>query len=119
MNRRTHVVMGAIAFFLYTYLLTDPATAIDGTRLYGLAAVLAGALLPDILEPATSANHRGFFHSRGVARGIAVLFGASVLLSYGFPWLPPGPYAFPASCFFLGYLCHLLADSLTPRGLPG
>lgn len=68
------------------------------------------ATLPDWLEPGTSPNHRGFFHS------VAVLVAIIWLLMV----VPIGTLATIALWVVaaLGYASHLVADSFTPRRLP-
>jgi membrane-bound metal-dependent hydrolase YbcI (DUF457 family) len=72
----------------------------------------AAASLPDLLEPAFSPNHRGFFHSLTAAALVAYgisgrhtqrlgVLGKMVLWVLG-----------------LGYLSHLAADATTPKSLP-
>ncbi len=72
------------------------------------------ATLPDIFEPATSPDHRKFYHSKKVLK---------FLFSYIIP------YSLVAGAFIdvryywiffgaVGYELHLLADFATPKGLP-
>jgi inner membrane protein len=80
-----------------------------------LGAAIGGlaAMLPDILEPATHPGHRQFFHS-------IVLLGAIILGSYALG------QRFDMSALLkgfmlaavVGYGSHLIADGLTPSGLP-
>jgi inner membrane protein len=86
----------------------------------GLAIVVAGSLLPDIDHPASWVGrrtrpvstaiarvfgHRGMTHSAFAVAGLTAL-----LLHYDYR---RGPVAALA----VGYLSHLAADLLTPRGL--
>lgn len=72
--------------------------------------------LPDLAEPATSPNHRQFFHS--------VFFAA--LVGYGlyraYQWSPETPEGkfFRGVCLIAGgaYLVHLAMDATTKRSLP-
>jgi len=72
--------------------------------------------LPDILEPATSPNHRQFFHSLTFAGLLCLAFkelGNWQPESAGGEFLKAlGQVAIPA------YLIHLLLDSLTAKSLP-
>lgn len=72
--------------------------------------------LPDILEPATSPNHRQFFHSVAFAGLIGFAFhklGKWRSESAGGEFLKSlGQIAIPA------HLIHLLLDSLTAKSLP-
>jgi len=76
----------------------------------GIGAVAVSA--PDILEPATSPNHRHFFHS--------ILFGASILYAAHGPhtrnMTPQAKNILHATAW--SYFVHLLADWRTPKGLP-
>jgi len=109
----------------------------------GLSGV-AGAFLPDIIEPATSPNHRSFFHS-------LTFMGVAGPLVWSRAWhirdeqvriaeewelranaIGEGPekiscelrailHRFLAGALpglILGYASHLAADAATPRGLP-
>jgi membrane-bound metal-dependent hydrolase YbcI (DUF457 family) len=100
----------------------SPITEIS--LLYGIVAVAIGSVLPDIVEPATSSHHRGFFHSRGVLACTLFAFIVTAAAEIALPYLPsPSQFSFSQiyfiSSFLLGYSFHLLADSLTPAGLPG
>ena len=80
--------------------------------------VILGSLLPDIDERHSKINqglpvfrwlsvlvkHRGIFHSIFMATGLAVLLY----------WLVGMQYAMP---LFVGYMSHLLIDSLTKSGI--
>lgn len=79
-----------------------------------LATFVGGAvgLLPDILEPATSPNHRKFCHS--VVTGGAIALGA--FGEHTKTWTEENQ--FMTSTCALGYLSHLYLDCLTPKGLP-
>lgn len=72
--------------------------------------------LPDILEPATSPNHRQFFHSLAFAGLLCLAFkelGNWQPESAGGEFLKVlGQVAIPA------YLIHLFLDSLTAKSLP-
>ncbi|MDP3564844.1 MAG: hypothetical protein Q8R70_10180 [Methanoregula sp.] len=85
---------------------------------FGIIAAAAGSLLPDILEPPTSAKHRGLFHSGRALKTVAVMFLIAAIPVFFAPGINHFPLVFSTSCFFLGYTAHLLADSLTRAGLP-
>lgn len=71
----------------------------------------AGACLPDLLEPANSPFHRGFFHS--VAAGALVAYAISGKHTLQLGW-------FARMLLWmvgLGYLSHLAADATTPRSI--
>ena len=113
----THVLIGGGVGFA-TYCVKhnlrkafDPTTTFDWGSAFVWASVgVAAACVPDLLEPAISPNHRGFFHS------FALL---AVLLWYVFV-LTAGTLSASALCMIaaLGYVSHLLADGFTPRSLP-
>jgi hypothetical protein len=119
MNRQAHLVIGIAAFLAYFYvmgLFRHPAGALF---VFGFVAVSAGSLFPDIIEPATSTRHRRFFHSRRALKVAGVLFLIMAAIVLPAPASPRLPVVFSASCFFLGYAAHLLADSVSRAGLPG
>lgn len=70
------------------------------------------ASIPDLLEPATSPNHRGIFHS--LLCGLAVFY-----VAFGKPSANLSlPNQFSLRAVALSYLSHLFLDSLTPKSLP-
>jgi len=76
-------------------------------------SVLGGtvALIPDILEPATNPNHRGFFHS--------IVFGATAWYAthgrHSDQWDSNQREVMRLLCYC--YLSHLAADATTPKGI--
>ncbi len=80
----------------------------------GLFAVIgaAAASLPDLLEPATSPNHRAIMHS--VCCGGAVTYGA--FGKHSEKWRPEDRMM--ARIAAVSYLSHLVLDSTTPKSLP-
>ncbi|MGE5478674.1 MAG: metal-dependent hydrolase [Bacteroidales bacterium] len=111
----SHMVMGAALWAVAAKLGGgNPAEP------QALGAAVLGALLPDIDHPQSWAGrklriisvplalvvgHRGITHS---ALAVAGCLAAMVLLGTG--WM--------AAPIAIGYLSHLLADSLTPSGVP-
>ena len=84
-----------------------------GTAL-GWGVVGAGvAILPDIIEPATSPMHRAFAHS--LTTGGLVVLGTKNI--YDNPEIPNEQKAIVGSLAG-AYLSHLLLDAGTPAGLP-
>jgi hypothetical protein len=124
MNRQAHLVIGIALFLVYFYaagLFHSTAGVLTTGALFisGIVAVSVGSLFPDLIEPATSARHRGFFHSRRVLKIVCVFFllmAFPVLFIHG---ISRSSLIFGISCSFLGYAAHLLADSVTRAGLPG
>jgi hypothetical protein len=118
MKRNVHLIIGGMVFLLYLYGITTLTKNSTGSWLFGFLATSIGSLLPDVLEPATNSMHRGICHSRFALLSTIGLF---VVTAY------PGQFSFIqsdlstfyyASCFFLGYAFHLIADSTTRAGLP-
>jgi len=94
-------------------MANDPSRKFDWDEFLISAGIGAVAVsIPDVLEPASSPNHRRFFHS--ILFGVGILFAAY------------GPHVRKLSSKqknFLhaaawSYLAHLLADGQTPKGLP-
>ncbi len=115
MMARSHVVVGAAAWVAAAPLLHLPTFELNT-----LCLAVAGALLPDLDHPgswvgrrarplstvlAATLGHRGVTHS-----ALAVV--AIVLLLVHF-----GQHRAAVSALAVGYLSHLAADMLTPRGL--
>lgn len=108
------LAVGAVvnSFIQWLECLDDPAKRFDwGEFLVCTAAGGAAALLPDILEPADSPNHRKFFHSITAAGLVVYLISGrhtdgcsesarKLLMVLG-----------------MGYLSHLALDSTTPRAI--
>jgi membrane-bound metal-dependent hydrolase YbcI (DUF457 family) len=87
--------------------------SLDLLQVASFAALGAAcASLPDILEPATSPNHRAVFHS--LACGGAVTYGA---FGKHTDRLHPDT-ALTIQTMALSYLSHLALDGTTPKGLP-
>lgn len=119
MRRSGHLLIGTAAFVLYQLALEAACPAVLYPGFVGLFAAAAGAVFPDILEPGTGIHHRGICHSRRTLRLVSVLFlGAAAISLVALP-VPHRIIVYLASCFFLGYASHLLADSRTRMGLPG
>ena len=107
----THIIVGiiftiAVGLFLASYSII--------TFTLPLVLIVAGAIgsisgvSPDLLEPADSPRHRGFWHSW-------VVLGCLILLNYALIHA----YAFWCGLFFtIGYMSHLSLDAITPMSLP-
>jgi len=111
-------MIGFLAFLAYGYLIHIINKSAVVPWIFGLVAVVVGSVMPDILEPAITRRHRGMCHSRGALILMVFLFGVTALTTIVSLFFAHLPEFYSASCFFLGYLFHLLADSLTPAGLP-
>ncbi|MBK1733740.1 hypothetical protein CKO15_00265 [Halorhodospira abdelmalekii] len=115
----THVLFGVTCYIPISALLGYPPT------LSGAALAAFGALLPDIDEPRSwigrrflflSQPLRTFFGHRGITHSLAfcILIGALLgLLSHSYA-LPEGL----ALAILIGYASHLIADAVTPGGIP-
>lgn len=118
MNREWHLVIGGIAFFLYQMFLDAFNTAIHYPWLLGIFLIAIGSVFPDTLEPGFSRYHRGFFHSHGALALMSIFFIVSAAITSFSSTFPNLVFIYLVSCFFLGYVFHLLADSTTTMGLP-
>lgn len=99
-------------FIQWIECLDDPARKFDwGEFFVCTVAGDAAALLPDILEPADSPNHRKFFHS----------IAAAGLVVYAISGRHTDGYSASArkilTVLGMGYLSHLALDCTTPRAI--
>lgn len=112
MNKTTHITIGIIACVFYI-LGISYITPIESNYLaFGFLFAFLGSILPDIIEPPTSAWHRGTFHSWDILKKVSLIFLIFTLIGLLLHFF------LVVSCFCLGYGLHLIADSLTPAGLP-
>ena len=116
MNGPTHrLVAGSVAALFVAHREHVAGTSSGRPIMAGLATALT-TCLPDILEPATSPNHRQFFHS--VVWASLIVAGMSKLRE----WQPtePGEILLKelVMCAAAGYLIHLALDALTKKSLP-
>jgi membrane-bound metal-dependent hydrolase YbcI (DUF457 family) len=118
MNRRGHLIIGGIAFLFYQTFINSLNTTVHYPWIFGIFVAVIGSILPDKLEPAYTRYHRGICHSHGALSLMTIFFIVSALVVLFSPAFPNLILVYLASCFFLGYLFHLLADSVTPAGLP-
>jgi len=117
-NSGVHTGIGIIVFFIYSDFIGHIVSSINNQWIWGIIMVVIGSLLPDVLEPATSYHHRRLFHSQRAFKTSVFLFGSTVLFAVVTALFSEFSAFYLASCFFLGYTFHLLADSVTPMGLP-
>ena len=80
---------------------------------YNLVSGLAGAILPDKLEPAFHPHHRKFFHS--YTAGAGLVYTKTQIDDFLNRYLD---FKYPTYAFFLGYASHLILDFRTPKSLP-
>lgn len=117
-STNAHVVIGAATvavanlFKQLVQMQNDPTRSFNWTELAVYAA--AGgmiAVIPDLLEPATTPEHRHFFHS--------VFFGTGILYAthgaYSRTWDHEARTLLRAAGY--AYISHLAADALTPKGI--
>ncbi|MBI2655503.1 metal-dependent hydrolase [Candidatus Woesearchaeota archaeon] len=114
-NAKTHFLVGAgvgaIAYCIIRKVQNQPIE-LPGLLGMGLAGGVAG-LLPDIIEPATSPNHRGLAHS---IAALAVI-GSSIGKLHENQNLEAAQKELLITLAF-GYGSHLLLDAGTPASLP-
>jgi membrane-bound metal-dependent hydrolase YbcI (DUF457 family) len=118
-NLKTHLVVGAATGAVLNILYQAGKSRRAATYRFDLlqfaACTGAGATvgaLADVIEPATTPNHRAFFHSvtfGGV--GTYACFGP-----HSDNWSQETKEG--GRFLWLCYLSHLVADSTTPKGLP-
>lgn len=124
---KTHLVIGAATGSTYSLAIQAYRQSLNPNlpqeinpvhvAVCSLAAAIGGCV-PDAFEPAdrkTGPNHRGKLHSFAV--GAVGIKGAHFLAvcetgSVNERWL-----ADIAGAFYAGYVSHLAADALTPKGL--
>ncbi|HEQ78641.1 MAG TPA: hypothetical protein ENN76_00075 [Euryarchaeota archaeon] len=125
MRKFTHAVFalilggGALAL-VFAYgdippLIPQVPPLLDSVLFAGLClvAVMAGARLPDLIEPGINRGHRGLFHSKGMA---FLLIGCMVILMFLYSRL--GFYSPILIMLCLGYVSHLFLDGLPFGKLP-
>jgi hypothetical protein len=121
MNHGEHFVIGLVVFFVYNFfnntiinVVLNPLIGFSvGTLwLIGVFLTAFGSVVPDQLEPPTHWTHRSTFHSKKTLEITEKIFGVTAILALF------NPLFYYISCFFLGYMFHLLADSTTKVGLP-
>lgn len=115
MNRDEHALLGAATGILVDVWITQRRSAPPSAGRLVLSAIggsFAG-ILPDYLEPAYDPNHRRFFHSIT----FQILCVAGVAGAWSRASRSDEPRIILTSLVY-AYLSHLLADALTPKGLP-
>jgi hypothetical protein len=118
MNKGEHIFIGIIAFLIYIGIFSLLMKNVTVGFFLGIVCVIIGSILPDILEPADNWMHRGICHSKRTLKFSAKLFGVTAIITLISIVLFRDFLIFYLSCFVLGYLVHLLADSTTEVGLP-
>ena len=117
-NAKTHFVIGAAAgaavnaTMQWGRMALHPSAKFDwGEFFICTGSSGAAALLPDLLEPATSPNHRAFFHSLAMAAIVAY----AVTGKHTGKW--PIAISLLAGVAGVGYLSHIVADAITPKSI--
>lgn len=114
-DSQKHLLLGAgiggATYLLISWLTGRQTTWLGLLGFSGVGAALA--YIPDALEPASTPNHRRFFHSLTMLAGLAYadyrILASPVLTEDGKLCL------LAASS---GYASHLLMDAVTPKSLP-
>ncbi|WP_272665112.1 MULTISPECIES: metal-dependent hydrolase [unclassified Providencia] len=125
MTAEGHLLFSVASLIMAHKLQITPEIA-HGDWLHMVPGALLGALLPDIDHPSSIpgrllrifslpisklCGHRGFTHS---------LVAWFLLMISCYQWVPT-EWAIPndiIQAFLLGYISHLVADMLTPSGVP-
>jgi len=117
-NGKTHLIAGLVVGATVNVVIQSserrraPCKQFDwGELLFCAGAAGAAALLPDLLEPATSPNHRQFFHSIAAAALVAYAMSGehTIMCSRATRLL--------LTVLGLGYLSHLCLDCTTPKAI--
>jgi membrane-bound metal-dependent hydrolase YbcI (DUF457 family) len=117
MNKKAHAaISGVTVASLLAYLrYCDPQIRLPHPVLGGAVAAMT-ASSPDWLEPATSPNHRQFFHSVSFASAVVLA------LQQTYEWTPKTPMGQLTRdvllCVELAYLIHLGVDATTAKSIP-
>lgn len=116
MNRPTHMLVAGCAATAYLANQKGEGSRLPVSPVVGGIAASVLTNLPDVLEPATSPNHRAFFHS--------FAFAALLIAGMGelHRWQPEDEFdRFLRTLGLLAggaYLVHLALDFTTKRSLP-
>lgn len=125
MNHVTHISFALLAAFLLYSWLSPGLDAHSLNVVLIMAAV--GSIIPDIDHPKAFVSRAHWMlhgashllniavHHRGITHSLAALAAITGMVYYGLPGL--GLDAALAVPFAVGYLSHLLADSLNPTGV--
>jgi membrane-bound metal-dependent hydrolase YbcI (DUF457 family) len=112
MKRQEHLLIGTVAFVIYSYIFyVIIKISMDGIA-YAFIAAVIGSIIPDILEAPTNWMHRGLAHSKRALKLTGKILAFTSLIGIFFS------FSYIISSFFLGYVFHLLADATTKVGLP-
>jgi len=116
MNAAAHRLIGAAAMAVAGASLSPRQEETAAHVVAGCAGGYCFGTLPDLIEPATTPQHRQFFHSLIFAAGIG--YGLYRL----YQWEPNAPELKVLRMIGLiaggAYLVHLAFDATTKRSLP-
>lgn len=115
-NRDIHMIAAGalgIGYYLFQNKQKNQPVTLGEILLVGGASALAGCV-PDMIDVATSPNHRGIAHSVGVSGSLLRIFWDMIRDN---PNLNDKEKAFWHSIIF-GCGSHLVLDATTPKGLP-
>ena len=114
-NVKAHMIIGSVATTAVA-LADEKPSKITHNVVVAPFIGASVARLPDLLEPALHPNHRQFFHS------FTMLAAVGVGMVKAYKWEPETTFEkLVRGLIVLGgvaYASHLLADGLTPKGLP-
>ena len=136
-DAKTHALIAGVAgvgaYAIYCRRNAQEVKFLDA-MISGLIAVIGG-LAPDLIEPANNPNHRSLFHS--LAAGAALIHGTNQVISSDVrDWNTAGAALIHGTnqvqsddrvsetaklmmvLLVVGYVSHIFADALTPKGLP-
>lgn len=116
-NARTHATVGAVTG-LAAWIAAERNAGRPihfGDLAIPTIAGLVSGLLADLIEPATSPNHRAFAHSLMLVVFIAAVIFAADHYLRDEKWQRERSFL---ACIISAYLSHLLLDSFTAMGLP-
>lgn len=115
MRIEDHGVLGALIALAndWTYKQKKGQPMTFGDIIKSLVLGGLAGMAPDIIEPATSPNHRGFFHSVGMLKILAYAQDRTCQAQN----LTEAQKQL-ASTLIDAYTSHLLSDSTTQKGLP-
>lgn len=118
MRREWHIAIGILVFVIYQIIIEGINPTGNFPWLFGGLAAVVGSVLPDRIESGGGRFHRGWFHSWGMVSFITLIYIVTAVIVFFSPPFSTLIYVYLISCCLLGYVFHLLADSLTRMGLP-
>lgn len=114
MNRKGHIAFALLFTAIAVYALNRYYVGLPRAIMaLGLAEAILISVLPDSFEPGGRSAHRKGFHSWRALSACLLICGIGLYM------MPSDLWCYHA-LFFVpwGYATHLLADALTPAGLP-